>query len=279
MLVEMAVGDAYGRRFEGKSDPGARNTVEGYASGSRAGKAVGRYTDDTQMSLAVAEALVERDEWTPAALAQRFVTAFRRDPRRGYAASFGRFLTTVEDGTEFLARIKPGSERSGAAMRAAPLGVLTAIPEILRRSRIQAGITHDTPGGIASATAPALMSHYFLYGLGAKRDLGGFLAHHVPGDWAEPWQGRVDLRGTSCVRAAVTAITASGSMRTLLQTCIAFTGDVDTVAAIALAAAAGCREIASDLPATLVANLESGPFGRAYLGGLDARLLRLVGRS
>jgi ADP-ribosyl-[dinitrogen reductase] hydrolase len=278
MLLQMAIGDAYGSRFEGDRDPGARNSVEGYGSAARRPAVIGRYTDDTQMSVAIAEALVEGDPWTPDALAQRIVTAYRRDPRRGYARGFRAFLDSVTDGAEFLARIRPRSQRSGAAMRAAPLGVLPDISEIVHRSRIQAAITHDTPGGIASATAAALMSHYFLYGLGPKRELGTFLERHVQGNWAEPWSGRVDMSGVSCVRAAVTAFTAAGSMRDLLRTCIAWTGDVDTVAAIALAAAAGSPEIARDLPPALVDNLESGPYGRDYITKLDARLHQLVGR-
>ena len=83
------------------------------------------------------------------------------------------------------------------------------------------------------------------------------------------------MTGISCVRAAVTAVAAVGSMRALLHTCIAFTGDVDTVPAIALAAA-GSPGIAPDLPRAVVDNLQSGPFGR--FADLDSRLLHLVGR-
>jgi len=62
-------------------------------------------------------------------------------------------------------------------------------------------------------------------------------------------------------------------MSALLTECIAFTGDVDTVAAIALAAASRSTEIAQDLPDTLINQLENGPYGREYLQNLDARLL------
>jgi ADP-ribosylglycohydrolase len=41
----------------------------------------------------------------------------------------------------------------------------------------------------------------------------------------------------------------------LLKDCIAFTGDVDTVATIALAAASCSEEITQDLPAHLIENL------------------------
>ena len=67
-------------------------------------------------------------------------------------------------------------------------------------------------------------------------------------------------------------------MSELLQRCIAFTGDVDTVATIALAAGACSADLAQDLPAVLVENLENGPYGRDYLVGLDQQLMALVVR-
>lgn len=57
------------------------------------------------MSLAIAEAMVSGDPWTLEMLASRFVDAFQRDPRQGYAAAFYQFLLTVRDGKDFLARI------------------------------------------------------------------------------------------------------------------------------------------------------------------------------
>src|SRR5262249_14680532 len=51
--------------------------------------------------------------------------------------------------------------------------------------------THDTSEGTNAAIAAALMSHYFLYRLGKKAELGKFLASMVPGPWAGQWQGKV----------------------------------------------------------------------------------------
>jgi len=81
------------------------------------------------------------------------------------------------------------------------------------------------------------------------------------------------------VHAAVSAIRASGSMSSLLQACVASSGDVDTVATIALAAGAHSREIVQDLPENLVMTLENRKYGRDYLAALDERLLSLVRTS
>lgn len=62
-------------------------------------------------------------------------------------------------------------------------------------------------------------------------------------------------------------------MREILHACVAFTGDVDTVATIALAAASRSSEITADLPSVLLRDLEDGHYGSAYLAALDARLL------
>jgi ADP-ribosyl-[dinitrogen reductase] hydrolase len=78
------------------------------------------------------------------------------------------------------------------------------------------------------------------------------------------------------VRAAVTALTAADGLSDLLKRCVDFTGDVDTVAAIALGAGAHCDELARDLPIGLYDGLERGAYGASYLRDLDARLLALV---
>jgi hypothetical protein len=63
------------------------------------------------------------------------------------------------------------------------------------------------------------------------------------------------------------------SMTEILRACVAVTGDVDTVAAIALGAAAACGEVKQDLPESLMQGLENGAYGRDFLADLDARLM------
>ncbi|HEX8033432.1 MAG TPA: ADP-ribosylglycohydrolase family protein [Ktedonobacterales bacterium] len=275
MLLELAIGDAYGAGFEYVDRDVVRkhNNLSRYVRHPRHRIRPGSYTDDTQMSIAIAEVIVADAAWTPLTLASKFVEVFKRDPREGYAGGFYEFLHHVQSGEQFLAEIMPTSDKSGAAMRAAPIGVFPTIAEVIERTTIQAAITHNTPEGITAAVAAALMSHYFLYHLGPKRELAQFLEQHVPGEWSQPWQGKVKSKGWMSVRAAVTAVTQYDTMSALLSGCIAFTGDVDTVAAIALAAASRCNEVTQDLPETLVYQLENGPYGREYLQSLDARLL------
>ena len=274
MLLELAIGDAYGAGFEYADVELIRrhNNLAGYVKHPRHNIQPGLYTDDTQMSLAIAEAIIAGEPWEPLMLARRFVEVFKRDPREGYASGFYHFLQSVDDGEQFLRQIRPISDKSGAAMRAAPIGIYPTIDQVIEYCSLQAALTHNMPAGIDAAIAAALMTHYFLYELGPKEDLGTFLEKHVRGDWATPWTGTVKSQGWMSVRAAVTALSQSATMSALLKTCIQFSGDVDTVAAIALAAGSCSAEITQDLPAHLFDALENGQYGRDYLRRLDLQL-------
>jgi ADP-ribosyl-[dinitrogen reductase] hydrolase len=279
MLLELAIGDAYGAGFEYADTKliSAHNDLSRYVQHPRHhGIFPGAYTDDTQMSLAIAEAIVSGEDWTAENLAKRFVEVFKRDPREGYASRFYDFLVGVKDGTQFLAEIRPDSDKSGAAMRAAPIGVYGSIDEVLEKAEIQAAITHNTTDGINAAKAAALMSHYFIYKLGAKSELGRFIESHVAGEWATVWKGKVGAKGWMSVRAAITAVSRNARMSDLLKDCINFSGDVDTVATIALAAASCSEEVEQDLPPVLIEKLENGKFGRDYLTKLNQSLMRQV---
>lgn len=277
MLIELAIGDAYGAGFE-YAEPSIveqENNLSKYLQHPYHNIKPGAYTDDTQMSLAIAEVIISGELWTPEVLADKFVTAFKRDPRVGYATGFYNFLQSINTGEEFLARINPDSDKSGAAMRATPVGVFNNFEEVIEKTKIQAAITHNTPDGINAAIAAALAAHYFLYKLGPKAELCKFIEVHVEGNWSEPWQGKVGSKGWMSVKAALTAVMQCQSMSELLRTSIAFTGDVDTVATIALAAGAHADEIEQDLPAYLYQRLEHGQFGYEYIKRLDKELLEL----
>lgn len=280
VLSKTAIGDAYGAGFEYADEHHVRsnNLLSGYVRNQRHNLKPGFYTDDTQMAMAVAEVIVA-GQFSRQALADSFVYCFKRDQREGYARGFYSLLCQVANGTDLLSTIRPHSDKSGAAMRAVPIGIYPDIATVKRLSAMQAAITHDTPDGINAAVAASLMGHYFLYNLGAKKDLGTFLEAHVSGNncrWASPWSGSVGEKGWMSVQAAVTAIVNHDSLSEILLDCVAFTGDVDTVAAIALGAASASVEVRDDLPPALTDRLENGQFGRDYLTALDARLAQVM---
>lgn len=275
LLLAVGIGDAYGSGFEfAPPDEVARhNDGRRYHPHPSNGTRPGRYTDDTQMSLAIAEALISREPWTPRNLAARFVEVYHRDPRPGYARGFESVLKQCKNGDDLLRLLKPDSDRNGAAMRSIPLGVLPTVARVKEFAKIQARITHNTPGGIASSQAAALMAHYGLRQRGRLAALPRFLSAKVPGfPWRDPWSGSVPLHGVATVRAALTALVRNRSLTALLRDCIAFTGDTDSVAAIALGAACCYQEYRRDLSPALIRDLERGPYGYGYLLEISRKL-------
>jgi ADP-ribosyl-[dinitrogen reductase] hydrolase len=126
MLLELAVGDAYGVNFEYAPETARYNDLSGYVRHPRHRIIPGTYTDDTQMSLAIAEVIVSGADWTPPNLANAFVAAFRRDPREGYASGLYDFLRHVRDGAQFLAEIQAESDKSRP--RCAPRPSASTLP-------------------------------------------------------------------------------------------------------------------------------------------------------
>lgn len=279
MLIEIAIGDAYGAGFEYNSNAQPFNTLENYIAHAKHGLFAGQYTDDTQMSLAIAEAIVEDDEWTPLSLAQRFCDVFHRDIRPGYAGGFYDFLVEHTDGSDFLRDIRPDSDKSGGAMRVAPVGLFSDIQEVIQRAELQAAITHNTVDGIAAAKVAALASHFFCYNLGKPDELGLFLNEHDDTrDWNEDYEGKIRAQGWMSVRAAITAIKRNDNLADMLKDCVAFTGDVDTAAAIAMGIASMSEYHDKNLPEHLYYKLECGTYGLPYIAKLDEQLLSKFGR-
>jgi ADP-ribosylglycohydrolase len=273
MLVEFAIGDAYGAGFEFVDRALTSNHhLAVYSRHPRHELEPGRYTDDTQMSIAVAELIVSGAPFTRENLADG-----QRDRRKGYASGFYEFLTSVKDGADFLARIRPSSDKNGGAMRAVPLGVLARVEEVIEKAALQARLTHDTEEGATAAVAVALMAHFLLYGRGARGDLPAFLTEHAPGPpWDEQWSGPVDVKGYSAARAALHLVLEHDCLSAMLEHAVRLGGDTDTVAAIALGVASGCREVRNDLPLCLLMGLEAGTYGREFLRDLDRQLLSLA---
>ena len=279
MMLELAIGDAYGAAFEYVKDRDFienNNLVRFYAKHPRHTHKPGTYTDDAQMSIAIAELMLEAPVWTPEIIAAKFVDCFHRDKRLGYAGGFFAFLKKTKTAKDFLANIKPHSDKSGAAMRACPIGCYSSIQEVINRCTMQASLTHNTHLGKNAAIAASLMTHFFLYNLGTKEELPVFLCQHVHGNWNEPWVGEVGSRGWMSVRAAITSIMQNNTLSEVLRSCITWGGDTDTVATIAMGAASCCNGIEQDLPDNLIYGLENKRYGRDYLIELDEKLKAFI---
>lgn len=282
MLVEIAIADAFGAGFEQRpqEEVDQFNDLTGYRPHALGDGKPGRYTDDTQMTIALAELALAGEPWTLWSVARAFVETYRRDPRPlAYSRRMRNALEGSRTGEEFLAVLGGApSTGSGTAMRALPCGLADDLRGVRWRARIQAEATHRTleadlaarAVAMAACTQLQLRAHppyrraFGLDGFTWERDFS----------WAEPWTGRVPSTALACARAAITAADGADSLRETLRKSVAFGGDTDTVAAIAvgLASLAPESRVERDLPDVLYDQLEDGPFGRRYLEDLDRRL-------
>jgi ADP-ribosylglycohydrolase len=280
MLLELAIGDAYAAGFENTDATIVLNynDLSHYINHPHHPIRPGCYTNATQMAIAVAEAVISGEPWTPQMLAGKFVKVVKREPRQSNSWGFYDLLKRAKDGKQFLAEVSDKSDKNGAALRAGPIGVYPDLQKVLKRAAAQAALTHNTLDGINAACAAALMTHYFIYRLGPKERLGEFIEEHVPGNWSEPWYEKVELKAWMSVRAAITALVENDRMSNLLKNCIDFSGDVTAVAMLALAAGSCSAEIFQDLPSNLLWNLEDTGYGRSYLMELDRKLLSSLAR-
>lgn len=286
MLLRIGQGDAFGMAVEYAKYPRDQSTkdqalrFERYVKHPTHALRAGQYTDDTQMSCAISEVLLDVGPELRATnpglrllFAESFVRAFKRDPRKGYSRNFQVFLETVQDGQDFLKRIDPISDKNGAAMRSVPIGVLRDPGEVVAVAAEQARITHNRVGGVQSSILVALMSHFALYTSAPFTSLPEWLDQHctvVPHDWfGEPVQG--PHLGMNTADAVYTLLTTQPTLLDIARTTIEWGGDTDSVLAIAWGIASA--RMHEELPGFFDLGLEDGAYGRRFLSELGGRLM------
>lgn len=160
-LVGGAIGDALGRPVEGRS---RQQVAERYPHGLRdfqlwrgwRSGAIGTFTDDTQLTIVVAEWLRDAGEWPLSAddLGQRVAEWGRTG--RGIGAATRQALSNYGRGLPWW-RAGVASAGNGGAMRAAPYGLLFAgLPDELRGTAALGTVpTHADVTAVASAIVQA----------------------------------------------------------------------------------------------------------------------------
>lgn len=149
-LLGSALGDAYCAPYEG----GFAERLAWRVLGLRK-RGVWRWTDDTQMSLDLAESYVAMGELVPDDLARRFAAGYRWS--RGFGPGAAKVLKRIRRGVpwrEASRSVYPeGSYGNGAAMRAHVVGMIFADrpAELAEAVRAQAEITHGHPLAIEGA--------------------------------------------------------------------------------------------------------------------------------
>lgn len=265
MLTEIAIADAYGAGFEFCSEDKiiSQNNLDLYSK-HELYDILGKYTDDTQMSIAIVEFILSGQEWNKENIASKFIECFKRDVRLGYSEGFFNLLSKVESSKDLLELIIPTSERNGAAMRSVPIGFLKNKEDVIALAKLQAQVTHDSPIGIQSSCAIALAAYFGTRQKGSISDLESFLESEQYGNWDYNWKDRVSLNAYDTVSAALTCLLKHSCLSELLKSCINLGGDTDSVAAIAVGLATCFREYKKDLPIQLYNNLNEDRYGISF---------------
>lgn len=129
-LLGVMCGDVLGASVEGWSSPRICQTFpEGLVHFQPSVRGYGMYTDDTQMTLALAQSIIEKGgRVDPDHIAWAY--ASQCQAHRGYGASTLYLLQHLEktrgkDWRHLVSLYKPGggSDKNGAAMRIAPIGI------------------------------------------------------------------------------------------------------------------------------------------------------------
>lgn len=163
-LLGVAVGDVLGADFEFRG-PISRNDLEAHLGSST----LLDYTDDTHMTLGLAESLIECSGFDGPHLAARFAKRYFAEPWRGYGASPPRIFRMLRDGAPWDVPARTlfgegGSFGNGAAMRVAPAALfafpdLDAVADMARQASL---VTHTHPLGVEGAILQACAVAYLL---------------------------------------------------------------------------------------------------------------------
>jgi len=282
MLLGIAVGDAFGAgyefRYPKKADYEKRFEWKYLKHPKPESKhSPGMYTDDTQMSISIAECMLEEKSLSKEALLKHFRESYARDPVDGYGRRTLELL--LNNAAEFVP-----SERNSAAMRSVPLGAIVDLNELVNAAYANAQATHNSLRSASSSLAVALMSRqafararmpFCQYALPFLQQYDADLCKYLKevNRSKAPLDGKsgVPTDATETLGAVLYLLNNFPHPEDLLKNAIVLGGDTDSVASMAL----GIRMINHDimeLRPFLYERLTNHKYGRDYLLKLGRRL-------
>lgn len=279
MILEAAIGDAYGAGFEFQElDYIVKNNdLTKYHKHGMYTEIYKRYTDDTQMAIAITELLLEDDNWNEIKVADKFVEVFHRDKRRGYSDRVYNALDASSNGADFLKNIDNRSNGNGSAMRAYSIGLVKDVDQLLEFCEIQAKTSHNTAEGISCAKRIALAVHFYKYKLNSQTSLIEFVNETLKEKEIYKVTSPIDMHGYFTTQAVIKIVSEANSMQDCLKIGIDYGGDTDTVAALCMAILSQKADCEKTLPQFLYNDLENDTYGKDFLIGLDAKLIDKFG--
>ncbi len=291
-MLGLAVGDGLGSHFEGQPFEWLRKRFSSPEDLlSNLPEAPWHYTDDTQMAIGVAEALIKDrlivEETLRDYFAQNYV------PSRGYGRGARAILVTMTSGGNYKAvaenMFPGGSFGNGAAMRVAPIGAFfhQDLDQVCEQARLSSLPTHLHPLGIEGAQLVAIAvalstrgeafdrPRFFEELLGRARS-PEFVSNLKIALAAKSFNDLHQLgNGIAAQESAVTAIACFSlwpdSFEQVVTNAILLGGDTDTIAAMA-GAISGAYLGIEGIPKEFLRRLEDDYRGRGFIADLGKRL-------
>lgn len=222
------IGDIIGSVYEGR--PTKREDFPIFSS-----KSV--FTDDTVLTVATAEALLEGGDY-----GKYYLKWGRKYPQAGYGEGFYNWLHTEDtkrtEDTKSTYAPPYNSWGNGAAMRVSPIAfAFTSLKEVELEAEKSAIVTHNHPEGIkgAKAIAAAIFlakEHTAKYMI---RDyLEARFGYELRGDFEEIRQNyQFDISAAGSVPQAILAFLVSENFEDAIRKAVSLGGDADTQACMA----------------------------------------------
>lgn len=203
------------------------------------------FTDDTVLTMANAQWLLEDEQHTPERLTNIMLDMCWNYPGRGYG---GRFANWIHDGNP-----QPyNSFGNGSAMRVSPVGYYAnTLDEALELAKISAEVTHNHPEGVKGAQATAAAIFMARQGK-SKQEIRDFVTQTFNYDLSRTLEEirPVFTFDETCQRTVPEAITCfmeGNDYEDVVRLAVSLAGDADTLAAIAGSIASASMEVPNEM--------------------------------
>lgn len=292
-LIGSAVGDALGAPVEGYS----MERVSSVYSEEKGWKmSYGRYTDDTETMIGVAESLIENKGFNGADMALKFIRNY--DATRGYGPGSKEALRRIRKGESWEEASRKlfggkGSYGNGAAMRIAPVGTLYCdnADELREIAYKSSHITHSHELGKEGAALQAFSIALAVRGQkeGMLLELKEFVKNEVYKEKIRKIEWLLDKEvnkkeiiselgngevAFNSVPTAIYSFLRFDNFKDCVVYAVSLGGDTDTIGAMT-GAISGAYYGEGAIPKEWVEKLEEGEKGKSYIRWLGEELYRI----
>lgn len=301
-LLSTACGDILGAAVEGMAASEIRSQHGEVRDFADAGRGYGCYTDDTQMTLALAASIIERGRVDAAHVSAKYAEFY--ESWRGYGGAAHRVMRLLADGGDYRGtgrlQFPDGSFGNGGAMRIAPVGLAyrhTTADVLAEAVEDALFCTHVHPEALDGALVQAKAVAIAATTQPESFDPLGLLQELTAACRTDTMQAKLraladSLRrgdddvfviarvgnGIRASQAVAAALWAFLKYSTKPEECVIravnFGGDTDTIGAMA-GALVGALHSAAWIPARWYNNMENGKHGRDEIVAVARQLADL----